>query len=90
MEWINNQYVKKADDSTIVDLALRQLIAGGNIPENPDNKTIEWARQLIMLYKREMSYMAQINDMASVFFEEPDQLMVMRWQKFPMTLHPSF
>ena len=74
LEWITNQYVKEADNSTIMDLALRQLIAGGNIPENPDNKTIEWARQLIMLYKREMSYMAQINDMASVFFQEPDEI----------------
>ncbi|WP_367334056.1 glutamate--tRNA ligase [Lentilactobacillus sp.] len=74
LEWINNQYVKEADNSTIMDLALRQLIAGVNIPENPDNKTIEWARQLIMLYKREMSYMAQINDMASVFFQEPDEI----------------
>ena len=74
LEWINNQYVKAADDSTIMDLALRQLIKGGNIPENPDNKTIEWARQLINLYKREMSYMAQINDMASVFFQEPEEV----------------
>ncbi|WP_040537634.1 glutamate--tRNA ligase [Lentilactobacillus parafarraginis] len=74
LEWINNQYVKAADDSTIMDLALRQLIKKGNIPENPDAKTIEWARQLINLYKREMSYMAQINDMASVFFEEPEEV----------------
>lgn len=74
LEWINNQYVKAADDSTIMDLALRQLISGGNIEEDPDEKTIEWARQLIMLYKREMSYMAQINDMASVFFEEPEEI----------------
>ncbi|MCI1950944.1 MAG: glutamate--tRNA ligase [Lentilactobacillus buchneri] len=74
LEWINNQYVKEADDSTIMDLALRQLIKGGNIPENPDTKTIEWARQLISLYKREMSYMAQINDMASVFFQEPEEV----------------
>ncbi len=74
LEWINNQYVKAADDSTVMDLALRQLIAGGNIAENPDSKTIEWARQLINLYKREMSYMAQINDMASVFFQEPEEI----------------
>ncbi|MFD1124023.1 glutamate--tRNA ligase [Lentilactobacillus raoultii] len=74
LEWINNQYVKEADGSTVMDLALRQLIKGGNIPENPDAKTIEWARQLIMLYKREMSYMAQINDMASVFFQEPEEV----------------
>ncbi len=74
LEWINNQYVKAADDSVVMDLALRQLIKGGNLPENPDANTIEWARQLINLYKREMSYMAQINEMASVFFEEPDQV----------------
>jgi len=74
LEWLNNRYVKDADDSTIMDLALKQLIKAGNIPANPDNQKIEWARQLINLYKRQMSYMAQINDMASVFFEEPDQV----------------
>jgi len=53
---------------------LKQLIKAGNIPANPDNMKLEWARQLINLYKRQMSYMAQINDMASVFFEEPEQV----------------
>ncbi|MFD1455280.1 glutamate--tRNA ligase [Levilactobacillus lanxiensis] len=74
LEWLNNRYVKDADDSTIMDLALKQLIKAGNIPANPDNMKLEWARQLINLYKRQMSYMAQINDMASVFFEEPEQV----------------
>ena len=54
-----------------MDLALRQLIAKGNIPENPDALTIEWARKLINTYKQQMSYMAQINSMADVFFNEP-------------------
>ncbi len=74
LEWINNQYVKSDDASRIVDLALRQLIKAGNIPDNPDSKTLEWARQLINLYKQQMSYMAQINDMADVFFNEPDEV----------------
>jgi len=74
LDWINNQYVKSSDEDEVVDLALRQLIQAGNLPKNPDTKTIEWARQLINLYKQQMSYMAQINDMASVFFNEPDQV----------------
>ncbi|CAI2571899.1 glutamate--tRNA ligase [Apilactobacillus kunkeei] len=71
LEWINNQYVKAADEDVVMDLALRQLIAKGNIPENPDALTIEWARKLINTYKQQMSYMAQINSMADVFFNEP-------------------
>ncbi|MBT9671022.1 glutamate--tRNA ligase [Secundilactobacillus kimchicus] len=74
LEWINNQYVKSADEDTIVDLALQQLIKAGNLPENPDAKTVEWARKLISVYKQQMSYMAQINEMADVFFNEPDQV----------------
>ncbi|HBF75230.1 MAG TPA: glutamate--tRNA ligase, partial [Lactobacillus sp.] len=74
LEWINNQYVKSSDEDVVVDLALQQLIEAGNVPENPDAKTLEWARQLINLYKQQMSYMAQINDMASVFFEEPEEV----------------
>ncbi|WP_429970571.1 glutamate--tRNA ligase [Fructilactobacillus sp. Tb1] len=72
LEWINNQYVKNTDEDTIVDLALRQLIKGGKLPENPDALTIEWARKLIDVYRPQMSYMAQINEMANVFFEEPE------------------
>lgn len=72
LEWINNQYVKNSDEDTIVDLALRQLIKGGKLPENPDALTIEWARKLIDVYRPQMSYMAQINEMANVFFEDPE------------------
>ncbi|GLB47182.1 glutamate--tRNA ligase [Philodulcilactobacillus myokoensis] len=74
LEWVNNQYVKSSDENEVMDLALRQLIKKGNIPENPDAKTVEWARQLVKLYKQQMSYMAQINKMASVFFKEPEQV----------------
>ncbi|MHA8137888.1 glutamate--tRNA ligase [Lactobacillaceae bacterium Scapto_B20] len=74
LEWINNQYVKTTDEDVVMDLALRQLIDKGNIPQNPDAKTVEWARKLINVYKQQMSYMAQINSMADVFFHEPEQV----------------
>ena len=57
-----------------MDLSLDSLIKAGKIAENPDSKTIEWARHLIALYQDQMSYTAQIVEMSDVFFEEPEQL----------------
>lgn len=74
LEWINNQYVKTTDEDIVMDLALQQLVEAGNLPENPDAKTVEWARKLINVYKQQMSYMAQINEMAAVFFNEPEEV----------------
>ena len=74
LEWINNQYVRAANNDVIADSALKQLIKAGRIEKDPDTKTIEWARQLIALYKQQMSYTAQIVEMADIFFNEPDHL----------------
>lgn len=71
LAWINNQYVKRSDENEVMDAALYELIKAGNLPKDPDPKTLEWARQLIRLYKPQMSYMSQINKEASVFFKEP-------------------
>ena len=71
LAWINNQYVKRSDENEVMDSALYELIKAGNLPKDPDPKTLEWARQLIRLYKPQMSYMAQINKDAAVFFKEP-------------------
>ena len=57
-----------------MDLSLESLIKAGKIAENPDSKTIEWARHLIALYQDQMSYTAQIVEMSDVFFEEPEQV----------------
>lgn len=74
LEWINNQYIKDANSDLITDSALKQLIKAGKIEADPDAKTIEWARQLIQLYKQQMSYTHQIVEMADVFFNEPEKL----------------
>ncbi|GEN94815.1 glutamate--tRNA ligase [Pediococcus ethanolidurans] len=74
LEWINNQYVKSADEDKVMDSALRQLIKAGNIEKNPAPQRVEWARKLINVYKRQMSYTAQINEMADLFFNGPDEI----------------
>lgn len=74
LEWVNNQYVKNADENDIAGLALENLIRAGKIEADPDLKTIEWARQVTNIYKQQMSYTAQIVEDADLFFSEPATL----------------
>lgn len=74
LEWVNNQYMKKTDSNRVTDMGIYQLIKAGRIPENPDAKTIEWARILIGLYHDQMSYAAQVVEESAVFFTEPPKL----------------
>lgn len=74
LEWVNNQYIKKADPSEITALSLHNLIKAGKIQNNPDDKTIEWVRQLVSLYTDTMSYTQQIVGLSKLFFEEPSNL----------------
>ena len=74
LEWINNQYVKAADEDRIMHSALHQLIKAGKIETDPAPMKIEWARKLINLFKRQMSYTAQIVDFAELFFNGPEDI----------------
>ena len=71
---VRNQYVKSADSDEITDSSLKQLIKAGKIKENPDVMMIQWVRQLVNLYKRQMSYTGQLAEMAEIFFTEPPVL----------------
>lgn len=74
LEWINNQYIKKADRDTLLDLALNNLQEAGLIDEHPTPEKMEWVRQLVNIYSVQMSYTKQIVDMAKIFFEDAKNL----------------
>ena len=74
LEWVNNQYVKKADRDTLLDLSLRSLQNKEMIEHDPTPEKIEWIRQLVNIYAAQMSYTDQITEMASMFFENPKEL----------------
>ena len=74
LEWINNQYIKKADRNTLLDLALNNLQEAGLVDEHPTPEKMEWVRQLVNIYSVQMSYTKQIVDMAKIFFEEAKDL----------------
>lgn len=74
LEWVNNQYVRKTDLSTLTDLSLNDLINDGLVEKNPDAKTIQWIRQMVSLFTEQMSYTAQMSEFGSIFLKEPEAL----------------
>ena len=74
LEWINNQYIKKADRDTLLDLALNNLQEAGWVEKDPNPEKMEWVRQLVNIYSVQMSYTKQIVDLAKIFFNAPKDL----------------
>lgn len=74
LEWINNQYIKKADRDTLLDLALNNLQEAGLVEQDPNPEKMEWVRQLVNIYSVQMSYTKQIVDLAKIFFAAPKNL----------------
>lgn len=70
LEWISNQYVKQLDLDSVTALALPQLIKAGYVEENPSAAKKEWVGKVVGLYHEQMSYGAEIVELASLFFTE--------------------
>jgi nondiscriminating glutamyl-tRNA synthetase len=70
LEWMNNQYVKKADLDRIVSISLPQLIKAGRLHADMNEAEREWAVKLIALFQEKMSYGAEIVDLSNMFFQD--------------------
>ncbi len=70
LEWINNTYMKAADLDRVVELSLPHLQAVDLASDQPDSSEAEWLKKLLALYHDEMSYGAQIVDLAGLFFND--------------------
>lgn len=69
LAWMNNQYIKKADLDTVVELALPHLIKAGRLPEDMNEERKEWAKRLIGLYQEQLQYAAEIVELTDLFFK---------------------
>jgi|SRR5690625_3659723 len=70
LQWMNGEYIKKTDLDTVIDLALPHLVEAGRVPDDMDDSTKEWVRNLISLYQRQLTYGAEIVSLTNVFFKE--------------------
>ncbi|MDR0922276.1 MAG: glutamate--tRNA ligase [Lactobacillales bacterium] len=74
LEWINNQYMKKADAETVFNLAAPFLVKAGRLSENPDEKELARAKKLVELYHQQMSYGEEIVGLTDLFYNEHPEL----------------
>jgi nondiscriminating glutamyl-tRNA synthetase len=70
LEWMNNQYVKKADLDKIVAISLPQLIKAGRVHADMSDSEREWAVKLIALFQEKMSFGAEIVELSDMFFKD--------------------
>lgn len=67
LKWMNNHYIKQQPVERIVELCLPHFKEAGFLPEEPTAEQLEWAKKLVALYQEQLSYAAEIAELASLF-----------------------
>lgn len=70
LSWMNNEYLKKADLSRLVDLCLPHLQNAGRLSSELDAKGRAWATDLVALHQDKLRFAAEIVPMTDLFFRE--------------------
>lgn len=70
LQWMNGEYIKKADVETVIDLALPHLIEAGKVAKDADEATMTWAKEIIALYQEQLRYGAEIVALTELFFKK--------------------
>ncbi len=68
LNWINAQYLKKADPALIARLALPHLQEAGFVGAAPTQEELEWLAHVAAALQNHISYAAQMVEQADVFF----------------------
>jgi nondiscriminating glutamyl-tRNA synthetase len=70
LNWMNNVYLKKAETSRVVELAIPQLQKAGKISESLSSKELEWVTALVQIFQDQLRYVAEIVPLSELFFTE--------------------
>src|SRR5690625_309845 len=70
LQWMNGEYIKKADVHTVIDLALPHLYKAGKIAEDADEKELSWVKEVIALYQEQLRYGAEVVELTELFFKK--------------------
>lgn len=69
LEWMNGEYIKKANVETVIELTLPHLIEAGKISKDADEETLRWIKEVIALYQEQLRYGAEIVELTDLFFK---------------------
>ncbi|MEI3607909.1 glutamate--tRNA ligase [Pseudogracilibacillus sp. SE30717A] len=69
LEWMNGEYIKKANVETVIELTLPHLIEAGKISKDADEETLRWIKEVIALYQEQLRFGAEIVELTDLFFK---------------------
>lgn len=70
LDWIANEYVKEKDPTEFADLVIEKLQDAGRVGENLTDDEKLYYKKLTALYQEQMSYAAQLPEVAGLFFDQ--------------------
>ncbi|AXI07572.1 glutamate--tRNA ligase [Oceanobacillus sp. 143] len=74
LKWMNNEYIKKADFSKVIELTMPYLIDAGKLPADMDEEKRIWAENMISLYREQLRYGKEIVELTELFFNDHIEL----------------
>lgn len=74
LNWMSNQYMKKADPARVAELAIPHLQRAGRLPQELTAEDRQWATRLVALYQEQMSCAADIVGLTELFFRDELEL----------------
>ena len=70
LDWISNQYLKELDLNELIKEVLPHLQAEGYVAEDLSDAEFDHYKKLASLYQDQMSYTAQLPEVACLFFDQ--------------------
>ncbi len=70
LNWMNNHYIKEADDDRLTNLAMGYLLGSGIIDDEEITEKYEWIKSIVSLVKEKLDYMMQITPYVQEFLTE--------------------
>ena len=74
LNWVNQHYVKDADDEFLTDLSMPFLVEAGFIDKNEVEDKYNFVNGMVSVLKEKLSYVKEITDHASIFFGDNVEL----------------
>ncbi|WP_424769133.1 glutamate--tRNA ligase [Paenibacillus sp. sgz302251] len=91
LSWMNNEYLKKAELSRLVDLCIPHLQKAERVAAELDGEGRAWVTDLVALHQDKLRYAAEIVPMTELFFretvaDEEDAAAVLSEEQVPVVL----
>ena len=82
LNWVNQHYIKDANDEYITDLAIPFLIEAGYITEEDAKNRYEFVKSMVSVVKEKLQYVKEITDHVNIFFGEEVKLETEECEEF--------